>query len=114
MTDQPGGPPGDEASLLLTTVGSREAAFKMAHSLVEARVVACVSILPGLVSTYRWQGKVVDEDEVMLLIKVPVAGVQRARQAILAQHPYEVPELLALRATDVPPAYLAWLEANTA
>lgn len=98
------------ASVVLTTVGSAEQAARLSRLLVEAGLAACVSVVPGVRSTYRWEGRVVEEDEHLLLIKVAVAGVEALRQRLLAEHPYDVPEVLVLDPTGVPEPYARWLE----
>jgi periplasmic divalent cation tolerance protein len=103
----------DTAVLLLTTVGSPEDAARIGRVLVEARLAACVSVLP-VRSTYRWRGAVVEEGEQMMLIKAPPGGVDRIRERLLAEHPYEVPELLVVDASGVPEPYRRWLDESTA
>jgi periplasmic divalent cation tolerance protein len=102
----------DGASLLLTTVGSADDAARIGRVLVEARLAACVSVLP-VRSTYRWRGDVVEEGEHMLLIKAPPGAVDALRERLLAEHPYEVPELLVLDASGVPEPYRRWLDEST-
>lgn len=85
-----------------------EHAPAVADGLVGQRVAACVSILPGAVSTYRWKGEIQRESESLLLIKVPVEKREACVEALRALHPYTVPEIVVLRAQDVAPTYLAW------
>lgn len=100
--------------LLLTTCPDAASAQSLADSLVTARLAACVSQLPGLVSTYRWQGQIQRESEVQLIIKTSTACRARAMAHIQTQHPYAVPEILAIAVSDGLPAYLAWVAQNTA
>jgi periplasmic divalent cation tolerance protein len=104
---------GSHAVLVLTTVASPAQAAILGRSLVEARYAACVSVIENLQSTYRWEGELVQERECLLLIKAPSDAVPALRDALLAQHPYEVPEVLVLEATGVPEPYSAWLRAST-
>jgi len=99
--------------LAITTVPDAEVAATIARLLVESRLAACVSVVPGLRSTYRWKGAVMVEDEVMLLVKTSAARLDEARAALVAAHPYEVPELLVLDVDDVPASYAAWLLEST-
>lgn len=102
-----------DVRLVLTTVGDAEAAARLASRLVEARLAACVSVQPGLRSTYRWKGEVVTEDELLVLIKTSVQRLDELRRVLLEEHPYEVPEFLALDVGEVPEAYAAWLRDAT-
>ncbi len=83
-------------------------ADEIASALVERQVAACVSILPGAISTYRWEGAVQRDSEHLLLIKVPVEGLQRCVAALAEVHPYDVPEILALPVDHASPSYAAW------
>lgn len=87
------------------------AADAIARGLVEQRVAACVSALPGAVSTYRWQDSVQCEAETLLLIKVPGERLDACMAALAVLHPYEVPEIVALPADRVAQGYLAWAHA---
>ena len=75
-----------------------------------ARLAACVSVVAGVLSTYRWEGEVVVEPEHMLIIKTAPSRVEDLRARVLAEHPYDVPELLVLEASGVPAPYAAWLD----
>ena len=87
----------------------------MATILVEERLAACVNLVPGLTSIYRyrWQGTLRREPEYLLLIKTTAARFTQVRERIRALHPYEVPEIIALPIRDGDPAYLNWLTENT-
>ncbi|HXA42411.1 MAG TPA: divalent-cation tolerance protein CutA [Candidatus Solibacter sp.] len=102
-----------KAYVVLTTVGSEEDARTLAHLLVESERAACVTVVAGTRSTYRWEGKVVEQGECLLVIKAPRRAVPALREAILDHHPYELPELLVLEADGVTDEYAAWLEAST-
>lgn len=90
------------------------AADRMARQLVELRLAACVQALPGLRSTYRWEGEVTQGDETLLLIKTTVDRYAALERHLLAHHPYEVPEILAVDASAGLPAYLRWMAEETA
>ena len=83
------------------------------RTLVEERLAACVNIVPRLRSIYAWRGKVEDEAEVLCLVKTRPELWEALRARIGALHPYEVPEIVALRADQVSPPYLAWLRGET-
>ena len=98
-----------EALIVLCTVPDEATGERIARALLDEALVACVNIVPGLRSLYRWQGKLEDERELLLVIKT-----QRARYALLELrlqelHPYQVCEVLALGVEEAAPAYLAWL-----
>lgn len=95
--------------LVLTTVSSREEAERIAHSLVEERLAACVNIIPGLTSIYRWQGAVESASELLLLIKTSAAHIDRLQAALLRLHSYELPEFLVLPIDAASQPYLDWL-----
>lgn len=96
--------------LLLSTVGKKEDAERIAEALVERRLAACVNVVPGLRSIYRWKGKVQKDDELLLIIKTGGERVEELRQALLGGlHPYEVPELVVLEVAGGHPPYLEWM-----
>ena len=95
--------------LILTTVPNRETAERIAHVLVESRLAACVHIVPGLRSIYRWQGTVETADEVQLVIKTSAARYRVIEETIRCHHPYELPEILVVPVADGLPAYLRWV-----
>jgi periplasmic divalent cation tolerance protein len=99
--------------LVLTNLPDRPAAEALASALVGARLAACVNILAPCRSVYRWQGAVETTDEVPLLIKTTEASYAALEAAIRAQHPYELPEVIAIPITQGLPDYLAWVNAET-
>lgn len=102
------------ALLVFTNLPDRPAAETLAASLVDARLAACVNILAPCRSVYRWQGRVETADEVPLLIKTGSECYAALEAAIRAQHPYELPEIVAVPITCGLPDYLAWVAAETA
>jgi periplasmic divalent cation tolerance protein len=96
--------------LVLTTAGSRDEARRIAEALVDRKLAACVNIIPGVWSIYRWQGKRDEADEWMLLIKTTAAAFERVRDAIKEMHSYELPECLCLAIEGGSSEYLQWLE----
>lgn len=104
----------NELIIVLCTVPDEAAAQKLAQGLVEERLAACVNAIPGLKSFYRWQGKIEVDPEIQLLIKTRRARFDDLAAWIRANHPYEVPEIVAIPAERVSDNYLAWaLEQTT-
>lgn len=91
-----------------------ETGARIAHTLVEERLAACVQMIPGVVSTYRWEGAVNVDTETLLLIKTTRARIDALKARLPALHPYEVPELLILDVADGLPPYLDWVGNVTA
>ena len=99
-----------ERVVAFSTVGSGEDAERIARTLVERRLAACVNVVPGLVSIYRWKGAVERDEERLLIIKTRAERLEGLRAALLELHPYELPELVALPIEGGHPPYLAWLD----
>lgn len=95
--------------IVLTTAGTKEEAHKIARGLVERRLAACVNIVPQVESVYRWQGKVEEATEWLLVIKTKAGAFGRVREAIRELHSYEVPECVGLAVEDGSTEYLAWI-----
>jgi periplasmic divalent cation tolerance protein len=95
--------------IVLSTCADREEAERIAHRLVEQQLAACVNILPGAQSVYRWQGKVESAAETMMVIKTSADLVAEVELTIASLHSYEVPEFLVLPVYGGSHAYLAWL-----
>ncbi|KFN49197.1 divalent-cation tolerance protein CutA [Arenimonas composti] len=88
-------------------------ATALARSLVDARLAACASVLPGMRSVYRWQGAVEQAAEVLLLAKTWADRVDALVEHVRAAHPYDLPEIVAVEITGGLAPYLAWLQAET-
>jgi periplasmic divalent cation tolerance protein len=99
--------------LVLTNLPDRESAEKLADLLVGRQLAACVSILAACNSVYRWQGEIQRDEEHPLLIKTAEDRYPELEAAIRANHPYELPEIIAVTITRGLPAYLRWVEAET-
>jgi periplasmic divalent cation tolerance protein len=95
--------------IVLTTAGSADEAERIARALVERRLAACVNVVPGVVSIYRWKDAVQRDAEVLLVVKTSEARFEAVRDAILELHSYEVPEVVSIPLHGGSPAYLAWL-----
>ena len=100
--------------LVLTTVGADFDARALAHALVEARLAACVNILPAIHSVYRWEGRVMDDAEQLLIIKTSGERVEELRAELFKRHPYEVPEFVVLQIDQTSDAYGAWIRESIA
>ena len=100
--------------LVLTTASSQEEARKLANTLVERRLAACVNILPKVDSIYQWKGNVEESQEFLLLIKTVDSAVPRLRDAIQELHSYELPECVVLAIEDGSEAYLKWIDESVA
>jgi len=99
--------------IVLTTLPSGEAAQAIARTLVEERRAACVQLLDGLRSIYRWDGRIDESAECQLVAKAPADASPALVDRLRALHPYEVPEILTLEAS-ASAAYAAWLRTETA
>jgi len=109
----------DEANnflLVLTNLPDREAALKLAQTVVGKRLAACANVLDGCASVYRWQGEIQTEREIPVLIKTRADRYASLQQEILACHPYELPEIVAVPLEAGFQSYLDWVsaEVNTA
>lgn len=100
-------PPG-ELGIFFCTVPDRDTGAALGRSLVEARLAACVNVVAGLRSIYRWQGEIHDDPEVLLLIKARTDRFEALEQAVAAHHPYDLPELIGLPLTHCHGPYLDW------
>ena len=96
--------------VVLTTCDSEELAARLARHLIDQRLAACVNILPGARSIYRWKDKIEESTEVLLLIKSRRELFPALRAEIEKIHTYEVPEILAMPVVDGSEAYLSWIE----
>ncbi|HJQ97578.1 MAG TPA: divalent-cation tolerance protein CutA [Candidatus Polarisedimenticolaceae bacterium] len=101
-----------EHAVVLSTASSAEEAAKIADALVERRLAACVNVLPGVRSTYRWKDGVERADEWLLLVKTRRARFDEVAAAIRELHSYELPEIVLLDIAGGDPRYLAWIDAS--
>lgn len=99
----------DKPLIVFCTCPSLDVATAIADRLVEARLAACVNILPGITSVYRWQDQVQRDAEVLLLIKTAAAAYPALEASLRAQHPYELPEVVAVPIETGSTGYLQWL-----
>lgn len=103
----------EDLSVVLSTFTDQEQARELARRLVEERLIACGNIVPGITSVYRWEGTVEEAGEVLLVMKTRTELVPALCERVAELHPYEVPEVLALRASDVALAYGRWVRHET-
>lgn len=106
--------PHTDTVTVLTTVATPDEAASLVRALLERRLIACGTFLPGARSLYRWEGKIADETEVMVILKTRSARLMGLKAAFAELHPYKVPELLALPVTAGHEKYLAWINRETA
>jgi len=104
--------PMPEPLVCLCTCPDAASARHLAGVLVEARLAACVNIVPGLTSVYRWQGVVESADEVLLVIKTDAAHYAALEETLQREHPYELPEVVAVSIAAGSTRYLEWLHAS--
>lgn len=97
------------AVVVLVTTPSSEVAASIARALVDEGLVACGNVIPAIRSIYRWEGKVHDEAEAMLVLKTERRLVPQLKLRLPALHPYEVPELLVLPVEEGLAGYLEWV-----
>lgn len=101
------------AAVVLVTAPVGEAADRLARALVDRRLAACVNVVPGVRSHYRYEGDIHRDDESLLIVKIRRERFEAVRAAIVDLHPYDTPEVLRLDVDGGDPRYLAWLAAGT-
>lgn len=99
--------------VVFITVPSPEEGKKIAKALVEKRLAACVNIVPGLRSIYRWEGKICDDKELLLIAKTTEGLLKVLEQEVKSLHSYKVPEIIALPIVNGSRDYLEWIDENT-
>jgi periplasmic divalent cation tolerance protein len=99
--------------VVVTSVGTEEQALDVAHALVRARRAACVNIIPGVRSIFRWKGNVCDDSEMLLIIKTRAANFELVRETINRVNTYELPEVLAYRVDWASPGFTEWIQKIT-
>lgn len=98
-----------DTRVVLVTAPDADTAARLARTLVEERLAACGNLVPGVRSIYRWEGKICDEAEVLLVLKTTVDHADALRDRVAALHPYACPEVLVLPVEGGHAAYLAWV-----
>ena len=105
--------PHTDAVVVMTTVATNDEAVALVRELLARRLIACGTMLPTARSMYRWEDRVADETEVVILLKTRSARVDALESAFRELHPYKVPELLALPVVAGAEKYLAWIAGET-
>lgn len=100
------------ARVVFVTAPSRKVGERLAKGILSKKLAACVNVIPGLRSFYWWKGKAASNSEVLLVIKTASTHLEALRRWVRANHPYELPEFLALSASDGDAAYLKWIQNN--
>ena len=96
--------------VVLVTVPDAEAGRVLARRIVEDRLAACGNVIPGITSVYRWDGRIQEDGEALVLFKTTVGVLEELRKRVMELHSYDVPEFLALSVTEGHEAYLRWLD----
>jgi periplasmic divalent cation tolerance protein len=99
--------------LIYVTASSLDQAKSIGHKIVEERLVACVNILPGMTSIYRWQGKLEEAEEVVMIVKTTESLVERVISRVRELHSYECPCIVAVPVVAGDPDFLAWISGET-
>ncbi|HZF08468.1 MAG TPA: divalent-cation tolerance protein CutA [Thermoanaerobaculia bacterium] len=100
------------AIVVVTTVGTEEQAYLIAREIVARRQAACVNVLPGMRSIYRWKGKICKDGELLLLVKTMEGEFEGVAATIRELHSYELPEILSFTVTRGEPGFLDWIAAS--
>ncbi|PZR76273.1 MAG: divalent-cation tolerance protein CutA [Chthoniobacterales bacterium] len=103
----------EETLLVCSTFPDTETARWIARQLVTEKFAACANIVPAVESIYRWQGKVEDGEETFVFFKTTAARYPAFQEKLKSLHPYDVPEIIALKISDGLPEYLKWVDRNT-
>ncbi len=106
-------PPDPQVRVVLITAPNVDVAAKLARALVAERLAACVNVVPGVRSFYRWEGEVQDDAEVLLIAKTRGDRGEALAARVKDLHPYDLPEILELPATGGSAAYLAWVQSES-
>jgi periplasmic divalent cation tolerance protein len=102
-----------DALVVFCTCPNEQEARNLAETVVSQRLAACVNIVPGIRSIYRWKGKLCDDAEALMVIKTTAACFDSLRAKLVELHPYDCPEVIALEISDGHTDYLDWLTAQT-
>ncbi|MGH9959879.1 MAG: divalent-cation tolerance protein CutA [Pyrinomonadaceae bacterium] len=101
-----------DAIVVMMTASDRDEARRLADMLVAREMAACVQMIPGMQSVYRWEGKIEEQDEILLIAKTVAAKFAELEKEVRAMHSYETPEIIALPVTAGSERYLEWLTVN--
>ena len=98
--------------VVFVTAPSRKVAERLAKGILSKKLAACVNLIPGIRSWYWWKGRVASDPEVFLVIKTAASRLESLRRWVRANHPYELPEFLALPVAYGDASYLKWIESS--
>jgi periplasmic divalent cation tolerance protein len=98
-----------DLAICLVTCPSSEVALGLAKSLVDARLAACVQVIPAIKSVYRWKADICIDEESLLVIKTRRQAVAALKQSVLTNHPYETPQFVVIDPSDASSGYLRWV-----
>ena len=101
-----------QAIVVVTTVGTEEQAYQIARELVARRQAACVNVLPGMRSVYRWKGKICKDGELLLVIKTLAEELEGVERTIQELHSYELPEILSFQVAYGEASFLEWIRSS--
>ena len=96
--------------MVMTTLPDLQQARALGRNLVEANMIACANIVPGVSSIYRWRDELIEDHECLVIMKTHVDQLDRVRDYLADHHPYDVPEFIALPLCDISEPYLSWLK----
>ncbi len=102
-----------DAVVVLTTIANTDEAVNLIRELLDRRLIACGTVHGGARSIYRWEGKIADEQEAVVMLKTRSGCIEGLRRAFAELHPYKVPELLAIPVTGGLERYLGWINSET-
>ena len=103
---------GGTVSIVLSTAGSNDEADRIAHALVERKLAACVNMVAGVRSIYRWKDQLEEAEEVILLIKTTEGQLAALEETLKALHSYELPEFIVVAASGASDSYLQWIRSS--
>ena len=102
-----------EVFVILVTAANQEEAARIGEGVVNAKLAACATVIPGIQSIYRWKGKVVKSEEVLLILKSTKSRYSALEKMVKAMHAYETPEIIALPVKEGLDQYLGWVRTET-
>jgi periplasmic divalent cation tolerance protein len=102
-----------DAVIVFTTIATGDEAVALIRELLDRRLIACGTVQAGARSIYRWEGRIADETEAVVMLKTRSGCIEGLRRAFAELHPYKVPELLAIPVTGGLERYLGWINSET-
>jgi len=102
-----------EIVVVFNTCPNIEVATKIAHKIIGEKAAACVNLLPGITSIYEWKEQIEETQEVLLMIKTQKKHYELLERLIISEHPYELPEIVAVPISDALSPYVAWIKDST-